>query len=238
MSSRELARRAEISQAYLSQLETGRNNNPTPIMIQNIAKGLGVSFVDLWRIVFNTKEVDSPLINATHANEQVDRLKRDIVNQLQSLTNEEGCFYDLLKADMFKVINSNQYIVMAFNNTSDLKKYYEFFVTYFSSPPERYLKSEHNEAMEMFDKAYGIETIHKAINSNNITLDELKSFRSSLENIIEKHNLKKDYSLTYKEVSTDLGAILEKDTIVYNNHLLTKKEKQLLKSYLEALFSD
>lgn len=47
LSSRELARRAGVSQAYISQLETGKNNNPTNEMIKKIAKGLDMSYIEL-----------------------------------------------------------------------------------------------------------------------------------------------------------------------------------------------
>lgn len=42
MSARELARRSGISQGYLSQLETGKNSNPTNEVLNKIAKGLNI----------------------------------------------------------------------------------------------------------------------------------------------------------------------------------------------------
>jgi|SRR5699024_868128 len=47
LSSRELARRAGVSQAYLSQLETGKNNNPTAETISKLAKALEVDYMEL-----------------------------------------------------------------------------------------------------------------------------------------------------------------------------------------------
>lgn len=47
LSASELARRSGISQPYLSQLETGKNNNPTTEVIEKIAKGLGVHYTAL-----------------------------------------------------------------------------------------------------------------------------------------------------------------------------------------------
>lgn len=49
ISARELARRSDISQGYLSQLETGKNNNPTNEMLIKIANGLGVPYIRLLR---------------------------------------------------------------------------------------------------------------------------------------------------------------------------------------------
>lgn len=47
ISARELARRTGVSQPYLSQLETGKNNNPTSDMLRKIANGLGISYIEL-----------------------------------------------------------------------------------------------------------------------------------------------------------------------------------------------
>jgi len=47
LSASELARRSNISQPYLSQLETGENNNPTTNLLEKLAKGLNIDYFDL-----------------------------------------------------------------------------------------------------------------------------------------------------------------------------------------------
>lgn len=47
ISSRELARRSGVSQPYLSQLETGRNDNPSINAINKLSKGLGITLLEL-----------------------------------------------------------------------------------------------------------------------------------------------------------------------------------------------
>lgn len=44
---RETAKRAEVSHPYLSQLENGKNENPTPQIIKKLAKGLNTSYEQL-----------------------------------------------------------------------------------------------------------------------------------------------------------------------------------------------
>lgn len=44
LTSSELAKRSGISQAYLSQLESGKNKNPTPDILNKLSKGLGLSY--------------------------------------------------------------------------------------------------------------------------------------------------------------------------------------------------
>jgi len=47
MGVRELERRSGISQAYISQIETGKRDTPKPIMINKLSKGLDVSYIEL-----------------------------------------------------------------------------------------------------------------------------------------------------------------------------------------------
>lgn len=50
LSLRELAKRSGMSHPYLSQLETGKNKNPTPDMVRKLAKGLNIKYPDLLKI--------------------------------------------------------------------------------------------------------------------------------------------------------------------------------------------
>lgn len=43
----ELAKKSGVSQPYLSQLETGKNNNPTSDTLIKIAKGLDIPYIEL-----------------------------------------------------------------------------------------------------------------------------------------------------------------------------------------------
>lgn len=47
LSLREAARRSEISHPYLSQIETGKNTNPTPNIIKKLSNGLNVPYMQL-----------------------------------------------------------------------------------------------------------------------------------------------------------------------------------------------
>lgn len=52
LSVRELAKRAGMSHPYLSQLENGKNKNPSPEIVRKLATGLDIDFQSLW-IVFS-----------------------------------------------------------------------------------------------------------------------------------------------------------------------------------------
>ncbi|MER2060007.1 MAG: helix-turn-helix transcriptional regulator [Niallia sp.] len=50
LSIRELGKRSEVSHAYISQLENGVRNIPKPKIINKLAKGLGMPFIELMRV--------------------------------------------------------------------------------------------------------------------------------------------------------------------------------------------
>ncbi|MER2060009.1 MAG: helix-turn-helix transcriptional regulator [Niallia sp.] len=62
ISARELSRRSGVSQPYLSQLETGKNDNPSLNAIDKLSKGLGVTLLELL--------IDSGYINESDVNKE------------------------------------------------------------------------------------------------------------------------------------------------------------------------
>lgn len=61
MTSSELSKKANVSQSYLSQLETGKNKNPTPDILRRLAKGLNVSYFELMKVAgYGDKENPIP----------------------------------------------------------------------------------------------------------------------------------------------------------------------------------
>lgn len=67
---RELAEKSGVSNSYLSQLENGKTKNPTTEVLQKIASGLDVNFVDL--II---SEQDKNAINKSLKNLPVEKLQ-------------------------------------------------------------------------------------------------------------------------------------------------------------------
>lgn len=58
ISARELARRAGISQAYLSQLETGKHHNPSREVVEKISKVLEVDYWDMTAKITDVQVID------------------------------------------------------------------------------------------------------------------------------------------------------------------------------------
>ncbi|NBJ70946.1 hypothetical protein D1839_15920 [Roseburia sp. 1XD42-34] len=69
--------------------------------------------------------------------------------------------------------------------------------------------------------------------------DLLEPIEEKRKQISEKKKNKRLSKKRAKELSAiDLNALLEEPNLKYKNHFITTKEKELIKSYLEALFSD
>lgn len=94
MSARELARQSGISQAYLSQIETGSSANPTNTVLKKIAKGLNIHFLELMikagYISGEKLALDSE--SDTYREEIEQRIKNDI-DTLNLLWSEGDEFY-------------------------------------------------------------------------------------------------------------------------------------------------
>jgi transcriptional regulator with XRE-family HTH domain len=50
LSTRELARRSGVSQAYVSQIESGKKKSPSPEQLMKLAPPLGVDYMDLMKV--------------------------------------------------------------------------------------------------------------------------------------------------------------------------------------------
>lgn len=87
LSLREVARRSDISHPYLSQLETGRNKNPTPDIIRKLSKGLNVPYMELMKAAGYAEEdgsipVDSLFDAIALSPSEIDSLKdRNIISK-------------------------------------------------------------------------------------------------------------------------------------------------------------
>lgn len=196
----QLAKKANISRSYLGDIENSRYNVSLDVL-NKIASALGTSAPVLLR------EDDPELASVLNGEEE---LKKKIINQLKLLTDDDGFFYEYLREDIFQsIVSSNLYMAPAFHNAGEDAFYENYFSTYFSSLDD-ISDNEHEEAMEMFNKAYEIRTIKAAI--KDVNFDVLDDLCKSLEEVITKHNLENkvaDFELTKKDEKDIQDKLLE-----------------------------
>lgn len=85
LSLRELSKRSGISHPYLSQLENGKNKNPSPDIIEKLSKGLGVDFHGLW-LTF------SKSVQGQYLKEQKEARAKEMGELLQKAMEDESLF--------------------------------------------------------------------------------------------------------------------------------------------------
>lgn len=93
LSARELSRRSNVSQAYLSQIETGKNDNPSMEVLEKLAAAFHISLNEIiskgFIKVVATGYLDD--INDVIYGAQPERKQTDILDILQ---NRETVFYN------------------------------------------------------------------------------------------------------------------------------------------------
>ncbi|SEN87062.1 Helix-turn-helix [Amphibacillus marinus] len=224
ISARELSRRSGISQPYLSQLETGKNNNPTNEVLKKIASGLSIEFVELIHLsnYYNAEEVEKNKINKL----------------LSEMTDLKGYFLPHLKEDVFYAIReSNLYMAHAFHNASDASGYERMFTDYFLNKNDEWTYSErdHEDMAKDFDKAYNIRTMLEVIEQGETTIEELESFSNLLNDIANKHNI----AITgNEEVEADLYKVIKHKNVHYKQNKLNDNDKIIIAAYLDGYFSN
>src|SRR5699024_4441795 len=82
---REAARRSEMSHPYLSQIENGKNTNPTPHIIKKLAKGLEVPYMQLMQQAGYTDGNSNRVAEALETRSLTD--SRDLYTLLNSGSN-------------------------------------------------------------------------------------------------------------------------------------------------------
>ena len=93
ISARELSRRTGISQAYLSQLETGKYKNPTKKVVIDLANGLNISRVEPLRKAGYLSEEDYQIINELKDfNEEMQEINKHNIRLL--LLNDKNLHWD------------------------------------------------------------------------------------------------------------------------------------------------
>jgi|SRR5690625_2049464 len=77
LSLREAARRSNMSHPYLSQIETGKNTNPTPNIIKKLSAGLNVPYMQLMEMAGYTDYYDT-IAESSWSDTLLDNNSRDL----------------------------------------------------------------------------------------------------------------------------------------------------------------
>jgi transcriptional regulator with XRE-family HTH domain len=90
ISARELSRRSGISQPYLSQLENGKNDNPSIEALKKLSKGLGVSYTQLLEMAGHLPEGET---------ERQKNIAKSARNNQEDIQKSVGSFKETIELD-------------------------------------------------------------------------------------------------------------------------------------------
>lgn len=220
-----LAKNAGLPQSTIISLLSGRVKKPSTDTLTKIASALGVSASYL------LGESD-PVLDELNRYES--ELDKKILTTLRLITDDEGFFFENMRQDIFNaIVWSGLNMSYAFHNASDADYFERFFTEYFSSPEDDFTDQEHEEAAEVFNKAYEIRTISSVLANNRLNVKE--RFLSELEEILKKYNIKAPSApVGEKELSEIPIEKLAEYTLTYKGHVLSEDEKRQFLTILKA----
>lgn len=102
---REMAAKLEISNAYLSNLESGKHSKANPLLLKKIAEELGIDHLKLYKIIgYTNKDLDdiqSEITNTSKEQSEKNKKMDKMVEAMRRFSEEEfelvERYFDLLK---------------------------------------------------------------------------------------------------------------------------------------------
>lgn len=92
ISTRELARRSGVSQPYISQLENNKDISPTNDMLKKLAKGLGISYIELLQkagiLEEDIADGENELLKENIRLNEENRKLREVIKNMQNLISD------------------------------------------------------------------------------------------------------------------------------------------------------
>jgi len=109
LSARKLAEKSGVSQPYISQLETGKNNKPSPDVLQKLSNTLDVPYEDLMIKAGYIKTFGDTIRNLRDKNNwSLDELENQTISK-----NKDGeivSFITNLKTEKLKILQKTKFL--------------------------------------------------------------------------------------------------------------------------------
>jgi transcriptional regulator with XRE-family HTH domain len=231
----EVADAIDSTRDSISNYETGRAN-PKPKDLTALSELFRTS-IDY--ILGKTDDPENPKMNPRESEEK--ELTDKLLDKLKYVVDDENCFLEYLREDIFKAISDNLYMAYAYHNASDNNYFIKLFTEYFSSLGEK-AEKEHNEASEEFNKAYNYANVKKVLELTDKEHKEL--FLSQIQKLIEKHDIKNPDPLANERelvsaiVLSDEKSLSDSVIIVDGVRLNDRQKRKLLAMVRLDLQSD
>lgn len=236
----QLGKEAGFTKGYLSNIENGRRNIPSPDILEKLAGPLGVHYEDLmieagyWKGSYSKEDKD--LFEEIHNEKWT--LNNQISELLKSIADDEGIFPDELHSDLYQIIGGLP------EQKDGQIKFSNWYFDFIKRSGDDITEAEVIEAHTEFNKYFNYATVKNGIadyNGNKFKED----FLSEIVELMDRHGLsvsveEQEKALGYP-LHIELSEILETSSltsVLYKGKALTKNERYQILGMLEVLFPD
>lgn len=231
-----LGDRIGLSKSYLSHIENGRREPPSPDILRKIAETLETSYEGLmikagfWDERYSTE--DKQRFEEIH-NSRWESIVR-ISEILKALADDDGYFPDYMHKEIFEIFSGHLVLDEGNMTSHSFDEFYKYDYLEKSDPEDYFGKQGLREIRERFNLIYNYTTIKNALPNYRGE----KEFLDDLIALADKHGvIIGEEKSNFKNI--DLSEILQDQSIIvrFNNKLISQKIRYELIGYLEAKIS-
>lgn len=261
ITSRKLAELSQVSQAYISQLETGKHSSPSPDVLERIAVALNVPYLDLMTQAGYIDEQIKDAFEKTEKNsfrkllgKENDELnfKKFLGIMYQKDKNYDFIFDLSIKTQIdintFNKIMNDQEDEVEFTNeeVSLIADYFDYPFTFI------YLLT--NNRQNLFGVPITKKLLEGLVNTNKYSLEQLRNIINDIdesktnnekyENLLRNYNDVKstlDFDSYFKskvyngKKGLDLNDVLHSEDLTYKGKIINKKQRELISNLVAEL---
>lgn len=245
-----LGTKVNLSKSYLSHIENGRREPPSPEILRKLAEALGISYEELmikagyWN--YREDQEDRVLFEKIYQNRW--DLNNRIFSLLKLIADDDGFFPDYLHKDIFKIFGGWLILDDGKKPAHDFNEWYQY--DYLNKSEEDLYEGTIKETIDDFNRIYNYSTIKYAIIEYNGYNKDREDFLDELIELMNKHRLtfpNEIQELDHEPLAfaskyttlNDLYAFLTRDAeITYKRHLIGDKQRTLIENFLDVLFQE
>jgi transcriptional regulator with XRE-family HTH domain len=230
-----LGEKVQLSKSYLSHIENGKREIPSPDILRKMANALGIEYEELmikagyWNEKFD--EGDRALFEDIYNDQRVQN--NQISKLLKLIADDDGLFPDYLHKDIFKIFGG--WLSLGDGIDSSFKHDQWYLNNYLNEPEEDFRESELKGITDDFNRIYNYTTIKYGIIEYNGFNKDRRDFLKELLELIDKHDL---VNINSRLDENDLTAFLQRSDITYGTIKLDESDRNMIDALVSVYLAN